>query len=215
MSELEQMEPGQEAVLDGLALLARLYWGPDPELCGDLAGPETGELLGELAGLMPDAAGTMRSLGAYIEGFAAPEELCAELEPGYVELFVSRPGGVPAPLYHSCYVGEGRVMGPPAGSMAARLEAEGLALEEKPGEPPDHLAVELEYLIYLLEEAWGGRRGEGQAEAAEFAGRFMLPWVKEFLARQEEAAPVALYPLAAKLLIAILELLAAEVDQIA
>ena len=215
MSELEQLEPGQEAVLDGLALLARLYWGPDPELCGDLAGSEAGELLSELAGMLPDAAPAARSLAAYARGFASPEALCAELEPGYVGLFINHPGGAPAPLYHSCYVGQGRVMGPPAGNMAARLEAEGLALEEKPGEPPDHLAVELEYLIYLLEETWGGRRPEGQAEAAEFAGRFMLPWAREFLARQEAAEAGALFPLATKLLIGILELLAAGPDLIA
>ena len=209
MSELEDFAPEQEAVLDGLALLARLYWGPDPELCADLAGPEAGELIAELSGMLPAAAPAPRSLAARLAG-AEPGELCAELEPSYVELFVSRPGGVPAPLYHSCYVGEGRVMGPPAGAMAERLEAEGLALEEKPGEPPDHLAVEIEYLIYLLEEAWGGERPEGEAEAAEMAGRFMLPWVREFAARQEAADPGGLYPLAAKLLVAILELVAAD-----
>jgi len=209
MSQDEQLEPRQEALLDGLALLARLYWGPDPELCADLTGPNMRELCGELAGLLAPAAPAIRSLATYLEGQASPEALRDQLDPAYVELFVSHPGGVPAPLYHSCYVGEGRVMGPPAGHMAARLETEGLALEEKPGEPPDHLAVEIEYLIFLLEEGWNGRREAGEAEAAEFAGRFMLPWVREFVSRQEGVSPTPLYPLAGKLLAAILEDLAA------
>ncbi|MCB2228156.1 MAG: molecular chaperone TorD family protein [Desulfarculaceae bacterium] len=214
MSEQEDYTPAQEAVLDGLAMLARLYWGPDAELCADLAGPEGGELISELAAMLPAASPALRSLSARLAG-AEAKELCAELEPGYVSMFVSKPGGVPAPLYHSCYVGEGRVMGPPAEAMAQRLEAEGLALEEKPGEPPDHLAVELEYLIYLLEESWDGERPGGEAEAAELAGRFMLPWVREFAARQEEADPGAVYSLVAKLLIALLELVEAEAGGIA
>ena len=204
MSETEQFNPRQEAVLDGLSLMARLYWGPDPELCGDLLDPALGELLAELGEFLPQAAATLRSLGAFLASANTPAELCDQLEPSYVELFLTRPEGAPAPLYHSCYVEPGRVMGPPAGHMAQLLEAEGLALEEKPGEPPDHLAVELEYLIFLLEEGWSGRREGWQTPAAEFSGRFMLPWVEEFAARQEGASECPFYHLAGKLLTALL-----------
>jgi TorA-specific chaperone len=208
MSSLDEYDPRQDAILDGLSLLARLYWGPDEELCADLAGPEVHELLSRLVPLLPGAAPALRSLASHLAGQASPGQLCGELNPAYVELFLTRPGGAPAPLYHSCYVGEGRVMGPPAGSMARRLEAEGLVLEEKPGEPPDHLAVEIEYLIFLLEEGWAGRRPQGEAEAAELAAQFMLPWIREFAARQEDVSPSPVFPLAAKLLMAILQELA-------
>ncbi len=208
MNSPRQYDPRQEAILDGLSLLARLYWGPDEELCAELAGPAGRDLLSGLIPLLPGAAPALRALAAHLAGQASPRQLCDEMNPAYVELFLTRPGGVPAPLYHSCYVGGGRVMGPPAASMARRLEAEGLALEEKPGEPPDHLSVEIEYLIFLLEEGWSGRRPRGEAEAAELAAQFMLPWIREFAARQEGVSSSPVFPLAAKLLLAILRELA-------
>jgi putative dimethyl sulfoxide reductase chaperone len=209
MSGQNDFDAWQEAMLDGLSLLARLYWGPDRELCTDLRGEAVGELLAELTGLLPAAAPSLRSLSLYLAGQASPAALCAELAPAHEALFLGQGGPAPAPLHHSRYVGDGRLLGPPADNMAARLEAEDLALEERPGEPPDHLAVEIEYLAYLLEEAWSGGRPGGEAEAAEFAGRFMLPWVREFAARQEPASPSPVFPLAAKLLVALLEDLAA------
>jgi len=190
--------------LDGLSLLARFYWGPDQELCEELASPAGRDLFTRLARLLPAAAPTLRSMQALLQGAASPEALCEELETAYVATYVNSPGGTKAPLYHSCYVGQGLVMGPPAGAMALRLEQAGLSLGEKSGEPPDHLAVELEYLIFLLEEGLAGRREQGLSEAGDLARRFMLPWVKDFAQRQE-GAPSPLLPLSAKLLVALLE----------
>ena len=209
-SEPEASQARQETYLDCLALFSRLYWGPDDTLCAELAGKEAPEALGGLAPWLDDEGrATLRALLAYLQGFATAEELCAPLNEAYVRLFVSHPGGLAAPLYHSCYVGEGLVMGPPAAAMSQRLEEAGLALEEKPGEPPDHLAVELEYLIYLLEEG-GGRRPELLGQAREMAGRFMLPWLREFSERQQSESGCPLYPLAARLLVLLLEGLAGE-----
>jgi TorA maturation chaperone TorD len=209
-SKVETAQARQETYLDCLALFSRLYWGPDDALCQELAGQETADTLGGLAPwLEAEDSDTLRDLLAYLQSFSSAEELCAPVSEAYVRLFVSHPGGLAAPLYHSCYVGEGLVMGPPAGAMAQRLEEAGLALEDKPGEPPDHLAVELEYLIYLLEE--GGRgRPELMEQAQEMAGRFMLPWLREFSERQQSESGCPLYPMAARLLVAVLEGLAEE-----
>lgn len=194
----------QETILDGLSLLARFYWGPDQELCHELASPAGRDLFTRLARLLPAAAPTLRSMQALLQGAASPQALCEELETAYVATYVNSPGENRAPLYHSCYVGQGLIMGPPAGAMALRLEQAGLSLGEKSGEPPDHLAVELEYLIFLLEEGLAGRREQGLSEAGDLAQRFMLPWVKEFAQRQEGASS-PLLPLSAKLLVALLE----------
>ncbi|MCB2193075.1 MAG: molecular chaperone TorD family protein [Deltaproteobacteria bacterium] len=202
---LKQSQPrDQETLLDGLSLLARFYWGPDQELCDELASPAGRDLFTRLARVIPGAAPSLRSMQAHLQGAESSEALCEELETAYVATHVNSPGGTGAPLYHSCYVGDGLVMGPPAGAMAQRLEQAGLTLGEKNGEPPDHLSVELEYLIFLYEEGLAGRRGTGESEAGEMARRFMLPWVKEFAQLQKNASSPFL-PLAAKLLVILLE----------
>ncbi len=197
-------ERERELLLESLVLLARIFWGPEPLLCADLCGPAR-ETLAELGPLLsPPGPAAARELGRSLADCGGPEELCSELEPAYVRLFVSDRDGVAAPLYHSCYQGEGLLMGPPAQDMARRLEAAGLSLEGEAAEPPDHLAVELEYLVLLLEEGWSHGDATLLAEAGEFAGAFMLPWVEAFLARLAGERDARLYPLAAELLTAIL-----------
>ena len=198
----------QETILDGLSLLARFYWGPDQELCDELASPAGRDLFTRLARLLPTAAPVLRSIQIYLQGMESSEALCDELNRSYLATYVDRPEEARAPLYHSCYVGQGLVMGPPAGAMALRLEQAGLSLGERGGESPDHLAVELEYLIFLLEEGLAERRPGGVAEAGDLARRFMLPWVREFAARQGDTSS-PLLPLAARLLVALLEEVAA------
>ena len=197
-------EQEKEVLLDGLTLLARIFWGPEDSLCQDLCG-RAGETLEHVGGfLSPPGPAAARELNRELEAAPDPADFCAQLETAYVRLFVSDQGGVAAPLYHSCYQGEGLLMGPPAQEMARRLEAAGLGLEEESAEPPDHLAVELEYLILLLEDGWSHDDPALLAEAGEFAGRFMLPWVEGFLARLSGESETRFYPLAAELLTALL-----------
>jgi TorA maturation chaperone TorD len=194
----------RETLLDGLALLARIFWGPEASLCQDLCGYAQ-ESLSRLTNLLsPPGPAAARELGNYLIPYDDPAELCARLEPAYVRLFVSDQGGVVAPLYHSCYQGEGLLMGPPAQEMARRLEAAGLSLEDESAEPPDHLAVELEYLILLLEDGWSHDDPALLNETGEFAGNFMLPWTEAFLARLAGETDSRFYPLAAELLTALL-----------
>jgi TorA-specific chaperone len=125
--------------------------------------------------------------------------LCDELETAYVRLFVNHLGGVTAPLYHSVYQGEGLTMGPPAQEMARRLAEAGLSLPPEVPEPADHLAVELEYLILLLEQGWQQGDPERLAEAAEFAGQFVLPWLVKLAERLAGETECPFYPQAVRL----------------
>jgi TorA-specific chaperone len=198
VSENSSPDPGStpQALTDGLDLLALLFRGPDPArwrepLLGVLPGlpgrlPAGGlaEALAGLAALVPDAA----DLAAF----------CAGLEPVFVALFVNARGGVAAPPYQSCHESDPRrVMGPAARDMAERLAREGLAPTE-PGQMPDHLCIELEYLRLLLVQ---GRA----AEAASFAGRVMLPWCARFAAAVDRADPQGFFRAAAQVLLAALE----------
>jgi TorA maturation chaperone TorD len=202
LSTVSQQE--KDLLLDSLTLLARIFWGPEASLCQDLCGPAQ-EILEQVGNLLsPPGPAAARELNQALSAFDDPAGLCAQLETAYVRLFVSDQGGVAAPLYHSCYQGEGLLMGPAAQEMARRLEAAGLGLEEESAEPPDHLAVELEYLILLLEDGWSHDDPALLAEAGEFAGRFMLPWVEGFLSRLSAETEARFYPLAAELLTALL-----------
>ena len=197
-------ENEREALLDGLTLMSRIFWGPDASLCQDLCGPAE-DILSQLSNLLsPPGPAAARDLTDILNSHEDQAALCAQLEPAYVRLFVSDQGGVAAPLYHSCYQGEGLLMGPPAQEMALRLETAGLGLEEESAEPPDHLAVELEYLILLLEDGWSHDDPALLAEAGDFAGSFMLPWIEGFLARLAGETGSRFYPLAAELLTALL-----------
>ena len=92
----------------------------------------------------------------------------------------------------------------PADMMTLRLEAAGLDIEEKTSEPPDHLAVELEYLFLLYEEALSGANRVMRAEARSFAGKEMLPWLEKFEARISEVDDSAFYTAVAGLLVSAL-----------
>ena len=200
---------GEKALLTGLALAAQLFWGPEPELCRDMAQGEFGSDLKALAPYLDEpgrsAAGNM---AAWAKGRSG-EELRQALEDEYFRLFVNAKEGLKAPLYHSHYeTKDGALMGRPLAMMAERLEAAGIDLGEETGEPADHLAVEAEYLYFLLEAGLTRDREELLTEASLFAAREMLPWVREMarrLAQTEEEG--SFYRASAAFLVSLLKAL--------
>jgi TorA maturation chaperone TorD len=85
-------------------------------------------------------------------------------------------------------------MGEPAIRMKRCLEAKGLAIDTRLSEPPDHLAIELEYLYFLLEKGWVDIDGAFIAEAASFATEIMFPWVTKFHDRLVAETECRFYP---------------------
>ena len=208
---LHPSDKQKKGLLNGLALLAQIFWGPEPALCRDMV---RGSFRSDLEALGPllDSPGLedLNRLQVYAQNRTSPEELCRELEEDYLRLFVTAREGIHHPPYQSLYeTEEGRLMGRPALMMAKRLEALGVDHRSGTKEPPDHLAVEIEYLFLALE---GGLK-HGQegliALAREFAGEEMLPWVARLaqgLKSDKEAGDF--YPAAAGLLVSVLEIVA-------
>jgi TorA-specific chaperone len=95
-------------------------------------------------------------------------------------------------------------MGRPAAMMKERLTAAGLWLEGRSSEPPDHLAVELEYLYLLLESGFENSDQALIDGAREFAMQEMAPWVRVWAGRLANETEDRFYPAAAKLVEAIL-----------
>jgi len=185
--------------------LASVFWGGDPEN-GIAALLNRISDLGQSVSLAGSAAGAAHADLARCADEAG-SDAGRDLEAAYVALFVAARGPVPAPLYQSCHE-EGRLMGEAALAMNRRLAAAGLAVGSELSEPADHLCIELEYLYWLLDRAASGHAAS-LAEAAGFARNVMLPWVRRFAAKVEEACAPPFFAAAARLLQAVLDAVAA------
>lgn len=210
---LEWPREKQELYLDALLLAGRVFWGPDLEFVQEIREDRTGEDLARLAGLLEGAAGEAAlGLGRSLGEFDSAQEAFVEWEAEYVSLFVNAPGGVAVPLYQSVHDSEeGLVMGPAAQRMAARLETAGLSANLPQGQPADHLAVELEYLFLVLEEAVSEEDRVALDEAAAFAREELVPWLERVTARLAQAAPDGLYTRAAALALGLARVAARQI----
>ncbi|MBW2204185.1 MAG: molecular chaperone TorD family protein, partial [Deltaproteobacteria bacterium] len=122
----------KDEILEGLAFLSRIFWGPTPEICREVAQNTPFKRLPSLSHLQePSFARNMRELDLFINGVSDVDAFCGRLEEEYIRLFINAKGGVVAPLYESCYEYEGAsLMGPSAVLMRERLESKGLSVSD-------------------------------------------------------------------------------------
>jgi TorA-specific chaperone len=201
----------QTTMLDGVAALARLFWGPDIEISRDLL---LGSFLRPFEALESrvkyEPASIIDDLRGIISGFGDENAIFQYLEEAYVRLFINSRQGTTAPLYASCYVddrssGENApLMGPPAVLMKQKLESRGLTLSETMHEPPDHLSIELEYLYFLLQTGWADNDPARLSESVTFAGEVMLPWTTILRKRIADEKVCRFYPLITSVAVSIL-----------
>ena len=199
-----------KAIRDSIQKLCELFWGPDLKKCGEILRGDYWHpfrvLETELKFDPPDAFGRIET---DLENFSDADSLYRYLEAAYVRLFISHRDGIAAPLYESCYVGveSGDIvslMGEPALKMKQRLESKGLALDSSINEPPDHLAIELEYLYFLLSKGLESKDEELIAEAGSFAAETMVPWVSKLQEQIASQMPDHAYALLSSILTAVL-----------
>ena len=104
--------------------------------------------LAALANGLPATKGADRRVpltGARSRGLAA---LARSLSVEYCRLFVG-PQSVPCPPYGSVYLDGGQAMGPSAIDALSRYRQAGLRPARIWREPPDHIAVELQFMAHL------------------------------------------------------------------
>ena len=200
-------------LLEFLKMTSALFWGPDLETCRKMRAPDYFTSLDRLAArLDPLPRDVQARLKGHVKGFADAHALCNQLEEEYIPLFVNARGGIAAPLYQSCYPAPdapreaASLMGAPAERMQARLTGRELGLANGLNEPPDHLAVEIEYLYFLIEKGWGQGDADLIAEAADFVKTEMLAWIPRFEDRLRAAAPNSFYTFITMVLVAVLKL---------
>ncbi|MBI4233102.1 MAG: molecular chaperone TorD family protein [Chloroflexi bacterium] len=136
-----------------------------------------------------DFAQKWRRLLHSLSQFRCPSNAAIESE--YASLFLANVAGVPCPIYESAYLGEDPSG---AGWLLAQLEREygsmGLAPSPDHREPPDHAAVELEFMSFLCSreaEAWSRQRLADAVQAVEreraFLARHLTRWFPELASR--------------------------------
>ncbi len=151
------------------SLLAQAVNYPDATLIGDLTdGGFTGSLLGSFAGLgLKVAAEDVAALKAYEAGDGeAPGDRLLELERDYTRMcFASKPRLVY--LFESVYR-EGKLFQDSTFEVARLYLDAGLKVTEDFRLPPDHIALEFEFMAYLCFNEHGAIEA-GDAAKAEYA----------------------------------------------
>jgi TorA-specific chaperone len=181
-------------LLPGLHFLCRFFWGPAPGHCLEMTRDGFPGAFDALEPALPvpaqEAAAAIRT---FLEARPDADLLCRDLQTVYASLFLGGRAAGSAPLHQSCYLFEDApLMGPPALRMQERLASAGLSVAGEGNQPPDHLAVELEYLYFLLSRAREGADPALKTRAAEFAKTELCSWLPLFsdrLGRIPDSAP--------------------------
>ena len=200
-----------KALLNSIHKFCDIYWGPDRQKCGEILSGEYWQSFRTLeAALKFDPPEAVERIETDLDKFTDTDSLYQYLETAYVQMFISHRDGIAAPLYESCYVGvesgdKASLMGEPALKMKQRFESKGLAIDSNIHEPPDHLAIELEYLYFLLSKGRQDQDGELIAEAGSFAAETMLPWVSKLQKQIAFQMPDHAYTLLTSILTAVLD----------
>jgi TorA maturation chaperone TorD len=124
------------------------------------------------------------------------EDLAVE----YARLFVG-PYELKAPPYGSVYLdGERRVMGNSTMEVIRLYEEAGLVMDKDFKELPDHIAVELEFMYYLIHKEVEALEKSEKDKALvigetrnHFFNRFLSPWVPAFCKKMKESTDNLFY----------------------
>ena len=179
---MKELLSREEYRRDAYKLLAECYYLPDERLMETLHGVEKSR-----CGLYPEIAGILAAT-------ADAESLIVD----YSRLFVG-PYGMLASPYGSMYLEDkNQVMGDSAIDVRSRYGEEGLHVALK--EAPDHIAIELEFMYFLLLkelEAIGisdSRTAAGyRKKQKEFLEAHLGAWVFEFADNVESNAQTEFY----------------------
>lgn len=172
--------------------LAACYYEPEPMLAEERVFES---LRSAAARLSPELADGARRLG---EAFAA-EDL-QQLLLDYTRLFLGPPSALAKPYGSVWLEGEARVMGDSTAALEDLYREAGFEVDEALHEPPDHVALELEFL-YLLTFQCNDRRRLGDAAAAAqweerraaFLREHLGAWSGRFAAAVQAHAGTAFY----------------------
>ncbi len=168
--------------------LAEAFAFPSLELAEAVA---AGRLLAELLGEMEALPFDLSLDGGSQAALADPSLDYDELQQEYIRLFEVGPGRPPCPLYEGSHrSGRMKIM-----EELVRFYGH-FGLRPQPGDQPDHLCAELEFMHYLsLKEAAAPRSQTSSYALAQrdFLKRHLCPWLPRLRARLEGCQPPPFY----------------------
>ena len=178
---------------DCYKMLAVCFYPPEREIL--LEENLLGNLSASLGRICPEAQACVEEMERTIRQ-TGDEELAVD----HARLFVG-PFGLKAPPYGSVYLdGDGKVMGDSTMQVVRIYEEEGLEIDGEFTELPDHVAVELEFMYYLIYRAVGElEEGEIECHAhsvtvqRKFLSEFLLPWLEPFCSRIGQETEATFY----------------------
>lgn len=161
-------------------LLSACFYEPQKELF--IEENLFGNLTESLETVCPEAALFSADMGKSVHNYG-DEDLRVE----YARLFVG-PFELKAPPYGSVYIdGERRVMGDSTMEVIGMYQEEGLSKSNEFGDLPDHIAVELEFMSFMIYKEIEAMKKSDFKTALEFVGKqerflsgFLGRWVKPF-----------------------------------
>ncbi len=142
MEDIKNQVIAEQHYSDCFRLLAACFYAPRKEtFLEERFFTDLSNLLNRICpGIAPQATLLQSTSTQY-----SVEELAVE----YARLFIG-PFQVPAPPYGSIYLeNEQRVMGETSMATLQLYQEAGLALDEECKEPPDHIAIEFEFISFL------------------------------------------------------------------
>jgi TorA maturation chaperone TorD len=182
-------------------LLAQCYSWPEPTFCEALRGREVWDQLtvaGEtLSGGIHQNIANLEACVSRCSG--SDESLLTDLRIEYTYLFINAVPHVPAPPYESAYTEAGLLMGEPVSQVLQAYREAGLIMHHDYDALPDHVAAELEFVSYLIQqEATTRQQAPEEAEAwrtrqRDFLAKHLLWWGRPFLKKVMEYARRAFY----------------------
>ena len=171
----------EEGRRDSYALLANCFHLPDEELVQALNG-------------LPESDSEFYSGLAHV----ADVEDVSSLRKDYSKLFIG-PYKLLAPPYGSIYLeGQNSVMGESTVDALYQYKREGIEVRLK--EAPDHIAIELEFMFFLISKELEGIRGSNLSDAEAFQKKqkaflevHLGRWVSQFADQVEAHAQTDFY----------------------
>ncbi|NIV28123.1 MAG: hypothetical protein GWN58_01050 [Anaerolineae bacterium] len=150
---------------------------------------------------------TLADLQTLVESYAGDgEQLLTDLQIEHTYLFISAVPHVPASPYESAYTNRGLLMGEPVSQVLRAYREAGLLMNKDYDALPDHMAAELEFMFYLVQQEAessqsGDEDGAGvwQDRQRSFLREHLLRWGPSFLKEVTASARQLFYGMLAAL----------------
>lgn len=201
--------------------LSRCYSYPDRPFVEAMQGEEGWEAVrAAVATVVPEAERAISEMEAFVRGYGGDtERLLTDLQVEYTYLFINAVPLVPAPPYESAYTDRGLLMGRPVSEVVRAYREAGLAVRPDYDGLPDHIAAELEFVAYLMEQEMEAADSGAEETAPLWHSRrrafleaHLLRWTPPFLEKVADSARKPFYRQVARLTEDLLESEAARSD---